>query len=694
MSHSGSNLPTFVQDDEHFTSPKRDTNGKFLPTEQVAPMDERFIGGFLPPPSPAPPPLPAKDDIYNDTSFHLGGGSVQKTISSTELSRLSAIERSKTLRVARMDPHLQAIHGWAITQLQNSLAADAGSTYEPHPVLTYQYDPDKLPRQKAKKSVEKSFDLGPHPADPHSTSLPLSASQVNGSASSGPNFTSRQTVGQEIWVYPGAGGTFTFWRFLIQVPLATNEMEIEYSINHGQSLRFHVPGRSQNMRWASYSCNGFSAGVNPDDFRGPGFQSGSDPSPFHVMVGGGDQLYCDGLTREPELQEWVAKLKPGEKQSYPMTIEIAEAIDRFYFNHYCQVFRTGAFARANSSIPMMNMCDDHVYNTVKTNDVEVLSRQFAKLTHLSNCFINVEIDGLDSRSHVNKSIIFGAPGPFVGFPSHSFLGYLGPQTSILLLDCRAERKKTQVCSPTEYENVFARLAKLPSTVEHLVIQIGIPIAYPRMVALEKALDSKFNPLVALGKNGSLGLAGFVNKFNAEAELLDDLNDHWTSRTHKQERNWLISEIQAFARTKRIRVSFLSGDVHCAAVGVFKSLKDKNAPEIPPPVDHRYMINIVTSAIVNTPPPNAVIKLVAALANKTHRTMHKVQTDETMIPLFQQEPDGSSRNQKYIMGRRNWTKVSYEEGSGDLNFDIRVEIERGGGRSKGYSVSTPAPRWDQ
>ena len=43
-----------------------------------------------------------------------------------------------------------------------------------------------------------------------------------------------------------------------------------------------------------------------------------------------------------------------------------------------------------------------------------------------------------------------------------------------------------------------------------------------MVFLEKALGSKFNPLVALGRNGSLGLSGFVNKFNAEAELLDDL----------------------------------------------------------------------------------------------------------------------------------------------------------------------------
>ena len=52
-------------------------------------------------------------------------------------------------------------------------------------------------------------------------------------------------------------------------------------------------------------CNGFSAGVNSDSFRGMGFQTGYDPvwvdllakhaeQPFHVLVGGGDQLYCDG----------------------------------------------------------------------------------------------------------------------------------------------------------------------------------------------------------------------------------------------------------------------------------------------------------------------------------------------------------------------------------------------------------------
>lgn len=64
---------------------------------------------------------------------------------------------------------------------------------------------------------------------------------------------------------------------------------------------------------------------------------------------------------------------------------------------------------------------------------------------------------------------------------------------------------------------------LPSAlVMRLNVHIGIPIAYPRMVFLETALSSKFNPLVSLGRSGSFGLKGFVNKFNADAELLDDL----------------------------------------------------------------------------------------------------------------------------------------------------------------------------
>jgi PhoD related phosphatase len=100
------------------------------------------------------------------------------------------------------------------------------------------------------------------------------------------------------------GGTFTFWRFKIEVPLGERDMGVRYSVNGGQRMEFYVPARNAGMRMAVHSCNGFSAGVNTDEFRGPGFKSGYDPvwmdllskhseAPFHVLVGGGDQLYCD-----------------------------------------------------------------------------------------------------------------------------------------------------------------------------------------------------------------------------------------------------------------------------------------------------------------------------------------------------------------------------------------------------------------
>lgn len=740
---------------------QRSPDGRFAPTEPVQPMNENFIGGFAyPPHTPPPPAVPPKD--YGFPQPHM----TQSTITIPQLTKMSAIERSKTLRVARMEPHLQFIcgpllrydsvdehgiwHGAALI-----VTADSGSIYEPHPTLSYEWDPDfrttslrtpPPPRQRgpsvssgksstngsgfSNQPTPPSFNLGPHPADPHSTVLPTSpmASQFSTSSAfgnvpgmpnsrnMGPNASREVVTGQELWVYGGQGGTFTFWRFLIKIPLGEHEMAVSYSVNKGQQLEFFVPGRNQNMRWAAHSCNGFSAGVNPDDFRGPGFLSGYDPvwvdlltkhaeQPFHVLVGGGDQLYCDVMMREPEMQEWVSGMKPEEKKRCKLTDEMSTALDRFFFNHYCHAFRSGAFARANCSIPMVNMCDDHdiIDGFGSYPDDLQLSPVFRTIGTkgyffflLFQCFINVDVDGIQDKpdQHVYKSLIIGNPGPFISFRSHSFLTYMGPQQALLLLDCRAERKKDQVCSPAQYEKVFQKIRALPPSVEHLVVQLGIPIAYPRMVFLETALESKFNPLVALGRTGSLGLSGFVNKFNDEAELLDDLNDHWTARHHKKERNWFIEQLQIFARTRRIRVTFISGDVHCAAVGVLKSLKQKNKAEIPPLNDHRYMLNVVSSAIVNTPPPNGVITMVSSLATKVHKTLHSIETDETMLPLFDRETNGQPRKQKFVMGRRNWCAVDRDERTGELVFDIRVETEKGYGVTVGYPVRAPPPGWNR
>jgi len=47
--------------------------------------------------------------------------------------------------------------------------------------------------------------------------------------------------------------TYTFWRFLLKIPLADSEMKVQYSINGGPEMDFYVPGHQQTMRLAAHS---------------------------------------------------------------------------------------------------------------------------------------------------------------------------------------------------------------------------------------------------------------------------------------------------------------------------------------------------------------------------------------------------------------------------------------------------------
>lgn len=153
------------------------------------------------------------------------------------------------------------------------------------------------------------------------------------------------------------------------------------------------------------------------------------------------------------------------------------------------------------------------------------------------------------------------------------------------------------------------------------------------------------------------LGNFLNKFDGGVEILDDLDDHWTAKHHKRERNWFMQELQELAAEKSVRITILSGDVHLAAIGQFYSNKKLG---IPKDRDHRYMPNIVSSAIVNTPPP----ELLADVLNKRNKVHHLDEdTDEDMIPLFTHDVDGKPRNNRHLLPRRNWCSIrEYHPGS--------------------------------
>lgn len=123
------------------------------------------------------------------------------------------------------------------------------------------------------------------------------------------------------------------------------------------------------------------------------------------------------------------------------------------------------------------------------------------------------------------SYLFGGkPGPYVEERSRSIYCRLGRRIAFLGVDARTERTRHQVNYPQTYDMLFEyaaqRIREAQGQIKHLVLLLGVPIAYPRMVWLENIFTSPIiGPIRFLSRR--FGLAGgFFNQFDGQVELLD------------------------------------------------------------------------------------------------------------------------------------------------------------------------------
>ena len=150
-------------------------------------------------------------------------------------------------------------------------AADVGSVYEPAPTLTYTWDPDERAPKAAQRSTSirhrhgRSFDLGPHPADPSAMSYAPPLQEAT--SMDGPRSQARQAIGQEIWVYEGNGGCVHIYTFVLIVLIASQDVDLlalhhrdpverersPSAVQRQQWARYHIP-RSRALRYHASSC--------------------------------------------------------------------------------------------------------------------------------------------------------------------------------------------------------------------------------------------------------------------------------------------------------------------------------------------------------------------------------------------------------------------------------------------------------
>ncbi|KAL2820239.1 hypothetical protein BDW59DRAFT_117978 [Aspergillus cavernicola] len=462
-------------------------------------------------------------------------------------------------------------------------------------------------------------------------------------------------------LYADPGRDVTFWKFNIEIELGEKQQRVAYRLNQGPAIGFWVPAKGESMNVMFHSCNGFGPGVDSNKFSGPDplwrdILNEHQTRPFHVMVGGGDQIFNDNVTADSvHFQDWLKIKDASEKYDTPLNPEFKDELETAYLENYSRWFSQGLFSLANSQIPMVNMWNDHeiLEGFGSYPDEFMSSTVISGLGTLAfKYYLLFQHHSVPEETEADEpSWILGAePGPYINQRSRHLIMSFGDGVSFLGLDCRTERMCDEILSERTSDLVWDRCHRelVRGETKHLIVLLGIPIAYPRVAVVKNLLNSR----QSLGKAGLFG--GLVNRHGAKIEIFDD---HWTAKHHKSERTYLIEDLQDLAAEKSIRVTILSGDVHLAAIGQFYSNPTLNVPK---DKDYRYMANIISSGIADMP----TSEMISDTLNRRNHVHHMdSNTDEDMIPMFTHDVNNKARNNKRLLPRRNWCSIRvYQPGS--------------------------------
>ncbi|ODV87270.1 hypothetical protein CANARDRAFT_26685 [[Candida] arabinofermentans NRRL YB-2248] len=481
----------------------------------------------------------------------------------------------------------------------------------------------------------------------------------------------------------------SFYRYSIDLTLQSYQQKVKYSINDEfhPNFQFFVPANHQSMNVMSYSCNGFSMGVETAKFQGSMWYDvlrKHEDLRYHVMLGGGDQIYSDSVKSSSKpFEKWLKHKKIHSNTK--LTPDMVQSFEEYYLNHYIKWFGKGFWEGSNGNtlqcmypiamhqIPQINIFDDHdiIDGFGSYTDATMRQEVFSgvgKSAFKYYLLFQHHTSPTENYKDEKSWIMGNKPGPYMEQLSRSVYARLGREVAVLGLDCRTERTKKQVVTNDTYRKVFQRVQdEINSSngeIKHLLVMLGVPICYPRMVWAESIMSSRWiAPIRFLARKGIVAKA-LVNDFDGSIELLDDLNDHWCAKHHKHERNALMAKLVTLAAENGVRVTVLSGDVHLGCLSRFKtkihkhhlgSSYDERNHEVleNPSKDPRLIFNVVSSAIINTPPPDGM----ASLLQKRSKIHHfDRDTDEDVVNLFSLDVDGSHRANDLFLNKRNYSDL--------------------------------------
>jgi len=327
-------------------------------------------------------------------------------------------------------------------------------------------------------------------------------------------------------------------------------------------------------------------------------------------------------------------------------------------------------SEAYASIPSVMIWDDHdIWDGYGSYDVELQECPvFKGLFAVAKRFYLL-FQQQTTEQHAQTSGDF----PKVEEGYHS-VKFMGPQVALLCIDMRTKRSKKEILPQSNFQLVRDLAMELPPGVEHVVILSGVPLIFPNIPWSEEIL-SGFKSVLGWSScaRNLASKAGITDRFG-QPEILDDLLDGWAAKIHKEERIEFIHLLQEIASNKGVRVSVLSGDAHVGGVG---RLYSRKRPKLDPREDPLFMVQVISSAIMNAPPPLGVVSM---LMRTNFAKNVDANTRQKMVRAFWPAHPRSDK----LIAQRNWCDVAMlvapyalpgnpaDPDFGGLRFALRVE----------------------
>jgi len=396
-----------------------------------------------------------------------------------------------------------------------------------------------------------------------------------------------------------------------------------------------IPALGQSPRISFFSCNGVQ---DPRDWTTqPEMEAlwtqmlvrhekdvaiDGSGGPYHVLLGGGDQIYCDSvwsdLKRLAKLDSWEKRKK--SKVSPTLVQDIA----RHYATLYLR-WGSSAFAEIHKRVPGLYTWDDH----------DIFDGFGSYSDDLQSCELFQAIFKEARRAFVTFQLGGGASAgaPCLDSMGQHFLqaARLSDALDVLILDLRSQRTASKVMAEDQWKTLgdyLTERGKRKTIGAHLLVVSSIPVVYLNFAAA----------------------ATFFDWLPWRQDLEDDLLDQWEHKDHQEERARLIMTLLDHAAATNSRVTLLSGDVHVGARGRISSKRPSHLVG----EETESVIHQLTSSAIVFPPPSALalagMRAVTPSGPALLTSLSQVETEVVRV--------GADH---FLLGERNWLSIEPDPG---------------------------------